>query len=583
MNISKQQMQTIIDTAPPDVDIEELQISFLKDGYTIEGIDTKQALDYYNQKTGVVAPQNIQNIQDMTGMSKSPFQATGDENLISGASKAIGNLPRSAFELGKNVAQAVLNPIDTAKSVGSIVKGAGGKLAETAIENTDIGQALLRKINESRIARNIEPLKTDENGMLQGEKTEDMQAVEQVGKFFSDRYGNLDKFKETAIEDPAGVLADLATVISGGAGVASKVGQISKVGEISNIGTQLSKVSQAIEPINAITKTAKGVKNIAGKTTAGKIVSDIIPTSSDVQRSQVVKALDLTQGDLATIGKKTGNDVTDFIVSKGLIRESPELVAQSLNDLRKTTKKLKGEEVSKVKSTYTLDKVPKVQQGLNTILDGVDNVAGLEDVTNKIKTLLKKDTFTLEDIQNAQYLIDENSNIYSKIGDVKSSSTARGLDKIRKDIKTFIEDEVTKATNGQTSIKQLNNDIQTSFAIEDAINTRATRNLTRQKISLSDSIVLFGGSATFDPLVGVGLYIGKKIIETPTARLAFVKLLNAQPSSTIKRIVSQIKNKTVSPETQKLLNQIAEKASKNKSTLESGSVILNKTKEEKKQ
>lgn len=519
--------------------------------------------------------------QTMTGLEKAPFQASGEENVVGGTLKAIGNTPRSAIELAKNVATAVTNPVQTVKSVASIVKGAGAKLAETALEDTELGQKLLQKMSDSRVARGLEPLKVDENGKLQGEDTQDLQTFNAVKTFVTDRYGSVDKLKETAIEDPVGVLADLATVLTGAGGVVSKVGNVSKIPEIAKVGSQITKVAQTVEPINAVTKVAGKTKQLASNSLAGKVVQDIIPTGTEMQRNQVTKALDLTQGDLVTIGKKTGNDVTEFIVAKGLIKDSPEAVAQSLNDLRKSTKELKANEIAQVKNVYTPEQVPSVIKGLNTILEDVDTVAGLENVAGDIKNLLNKKQFTLEDIQNAQYLLDENSSIYSKIGDTKSGTKARGLDNIRKDIRSFIETEVDTATNGNTNIRQLNNDIQTSYAIEDAINTRATRGLTRQKISLSDSVVLFGGGATFSPVVGIGLYLGKKVIESPTFRLAFTKALSAQPIKRIKTIVREIKNKNVSPETQKLLNQIADDIRKNKAVIESGSAILDKSKEEK--
>lgn len=560
--ITKKEMFSILDNAPADVDKVKLLQKYKENGYKIEG---------YNDQP-----------DPMTGSKDATFQATGNEGIIGGTAKAIGNVPSSAVGLVKNIGTAILNPIDTIKSIGSVIKGTGAKLAETAIEDTGIGQKLMEKQNEKRIQAGMEPFKTDASGKLQVPETPDLQAINAVGKFISDRYGSIDKLKETVIEDPVGVLADLATVISGGAGAVSKVGDVSKIAEISNVGSKLSKISQAVEPINAISKTSSKIGNAIADTTVGRITKDIIPTSTDMQRSQVTKALDLTQGDLATISKKTGNDVTDFIVSKGLIKETPEAVADSLNELRKTTKETRNAEIAKVSpfTAYGESEIPFVYSGLQEIRKGVDGVAGLEDEIAKIDKLLTKKQLSLQDIQLAKDLIDENSAIYSKLGDVKSSATSRGLDKLRKSTKEFIENEVDRLSSGQVDIRQLNNDIQTSYAIEDAINTRSTRDLTRQKVSLSDSVVLFGGGATFNPAIGVGLYITKKVIESPTFRLKFVQALNSQPIKTVKKVVNEIKNKNVSPETQKLLNDIASEVMKNKAVIESGSAMIDKSKSE---
>jgi len=506
------------------------------------------------------------------------FQATGNENLLSGTAKAIGNVPRSTFNLAKNVVSAVVNPIDTVKSVGKIVQGVGAKVGEKLFEETDFGQKLLEGANKNRISKGLPELQRDANGKLQAQNTPELETINKLGEFFVDRYGSVDNFQKTLIEDPAGALADIATVVGGGGALASKVGNVSKVSEISNIGKTLSSASQAIEPISAISKVtgkaARGVKN----SKVGQIASEIIPTRTDIQQTELVKALDLTQGDLINIGKKTGNDVTKFIIDKNLIKDTPEAIVDALNDFRKTAKTEKANVISQVTSVYTPEQVPSVIKGLDTIFQDIDGVAGLEKIADEIKTLRSKKQFTLEDVQNAQYLIDENSSIYSKVGDTKSSKTAKGLDNIRKDIRSFIENEVDTATNGNTNIRKMNNDIQTSFAIEDAINTRATRNQTRNMVGLRDQLVLFGGATAINPAIGVGLFIGKKIIESPSFRLGFVKALESKPIAKVNKMITEIKNKTVSPETQAFIKEVANEVAKNKAVIESGSAILDKTK-----
>lgn len=561
--IKKQDMFTILDNAPSGVDKSKLIDKYIADGFKIEGINDQP--------------------QPMTGSENATFQATGNEGIIGTAAKAVGNLPSSTIELGKNVVSAVTHPVETVKSVATLAQGVGSKIGEKLLENTDIGQSLLQKANEKRIAAGMPELPKDASGKIQAADSPELQAVNQVGKFVTDRYGSLDKLKETFIEDPAGVLADLSTVLSGGAGIASKVGNISKISEISNVAGKLKTASQVVEPINATTKVLGKVKSTVANSTPGNIISDITPTISSTQKNQVVKALDLTQGDLSNISKKTGNDVTEFIIGNKLLKKTPEEIASALKDNRASAKELRNSEIAKVTATYTPEQVPGVVKGLDTILKDIDNVAGLETVADEIRTLRQKESFTLEDVQKAKDLIDDNSNIYSKLGDTNASKIARGLDNIRSGIKTFIEDEVSKATQGATDIKKLNNDIQTSYAIEDAINNRSTRDLTRQKLSLTDNIVLFGGGAAINPILGIGLVVGKKIIESPSFRLAFTDLLSSQPINKVKTIINEVKNKNISPETQKLLNELAKKAKQNMGTIESGSTIVGKTKSEKQQ
>lgn len=139
--------------------------------------------------------------------------------------QAVTNIPSSAVELGKNIAQPFLHPIETATSM------------------KNIGEGALQKA-----------------GILGGE---DKKAyADAVGQFVMDRYGSMENFKKTLATDPVGVLADAAMVLTGGeAALARAPGIVGKTAEVAG------KVGRAVDPL-----TAAG-KGIAG---AGKVATDII-------------------------------------------------------------------------------------------------------------------------------------------------------------------------------------------------------------------------------------------------------------------------------------------------------------------
>jgi len=168
--LTKDQVKVIIDNAPKGTDGSMVVNGLVSRGYKLEGFNDQ-----------LEAPET------MTGSDKATFQSTGNEGIIGGTAKAIGNLPSSTFELGKNVVNAVANPIETVKSVGTIVKGVGAKAGELFLEKTDIGQSLLSKANENRLAQGLPELKKDATGKFQAEDTPDLQAINQVGTFVSDR------------------------------------------------------------------------------------------------------------------------------------------------------------------------------------------------------------------------------------------------------------------------------------------------------------------------------------------------------------------------------------------------------------
>lgn len=141
------------------------------------------------------------------------------------ATGAMTNLIPSAGRVVGDIANAVIHPIETGKSLYSLA----GSAADLAIPGEHGNEDL---------ARNF-------------------------GKFFSDRYGGIENVKKTIAEDPAGFLLDVSTILTGGGAAASKLpGVAGKVGET------VSLVGKATDPIN-IAKV--GMSNVA------KVVPAVVP------------------------------------------------------------------------------------------------------------------------------------------------------------------------------------------------------------------------------------------------------------------------------------------------------------------
>lgn len=143
--------------------------------------------------------------------------------------KAAVNLPSSTMRVLKETAQAVINPIDTAKNVLDL--GAG--LLQNALP-----ESVVQFLGEDEKSRNL---------------------ARQVGTFYVDRYGSVEGAKQAFAQDPAGVLADVSTVLGiGGATLPGKVGAVT------------SKAARAIDPVNLAIKstgaTSKLVGNIVAET-----------------------------------------------------------------------------------------------------------------------------------------------------------------------------------------------------------------------------------------------------------------------------------------------------------------------------
>lgn len=478
---------------------------------------------------------------------------TGEEGVGETIGKTLRNVPRSGFEFGKNILNAVINPIDTVRSVGSLLRGTGAKAGELALERTDIGQELLARQNERRIEAGMQPLLVDEQGRMQAPENEDLQAVNAVGQFFKERYGSLDNFKETVVEDPVGVLADFAGLASGGGALLRST----KVPSLVQRGQQLSRLGNAAEPTTLATRAVGGATR-GTRQFARDVSSDIVPGATEIKRSGVAQALDLTQSDLRQIKNKTQVDVGDFILEKGFTGQPDEIIAQLgdyADDVRGTVRDIVGG----VNKTYTFNDVPSVKQALTSLQELYGSTPGLEDVQSELRALVAKQDLTLSDIQKTKELIDDADLIFTKAGDIKAGVQSKGLANIRRDIRKFIEDEAPQGSD----IQALNKEVQTAQEIRKAAILRETRGLTRQQLPVFDLLVGLGGAAAFDPITGLGLVVAKRAIQSPAFKLGVARALKGLPESTVSKMLSEIKNNTVTQETRQIIRGVYQQAAEN--------------------
>jgi hypothetical protein len=132
--------------------------------------------------------------------------------------QAMVNFPRSAYELGKSTFEAVTSPIETGKAV------------------VDLGNSVLGKMGV-----------TDASPEM----------ADRVGKFYTNRYGGVENAKETFATDPAGFLADAATILTGGGAAVRQIPGAAKVGKA------VERAGAAIDPLNVATKAVKGGGKLA--------------------------------------------------------------------------------------------------------------------------------------------------------------------------------------------------------------------------------------------------------------------------------------------------------------------------------
>lgn len=192
------QVKQMLDQAPPELNRAKIVEALVKQGHVLEGL----------------------NDQGFQGQMQEQSQGKSLGGFA-------GNVVKSAGNLIGGVAQAVMNPIDTAKTLGKTALGGVQKL-------------------------------------IPGEQDSE-QNFDQLTEFFKQRYGSWEAVKETAYNDPVGFLADASTVIGGTGAAIRGAGAVTRSSSLARAGQAVGRVGAAIDPITATTRATTAV---AGKVAA---------------------------------------------------------------------------------------------------------------------------------------------------------------------------------------------------------------------------------------------------------------------------------------------------------------------------
>lgn len=297
--------------------------------------------------------------QDMVSKTASQPKSSWKElpaNFLPSAGKFVGD-----------ITQAIAHPIETVKGLGNIALGAAQKA-------------------------------------IPGEQGKE-QYADAVGQFFKNRYGGLDKLKETIINDPVGFASDLGTVLTGGGAIASKVGTVSKLGKVAEVGNIINKAGKAIEPLSAVTKATGSVLN---KATAGKTLAPFakridtgaleaatrqgidLPASS-LSKSNVVKMLETIGGrglfgDKLNVKLEAAASKMDDIANKTVDTiKADENLSSIGNNIVKSLESYKQNYIAMKNQLFTEAKIPLItQMDMSESVGLLDKVIDTERGASKI-------------------------------------------------------------------------------------------------------------------------------------------------------------------------------------------------------
>lgn len=147
--------------------------------------------------------------------------------------QAITNIPKSGYEFGKGMYEAVTSPVESVKSL------------------LDVGAGTLRNITPRQIVDFIDRYEANPEA---AQRASDV--ASQLGKFYKDRYGSSEGFKQALANDPVGVAADVSTLFTG-TGAALRPAQA--IGPVAKLSSALRAAGDVTNPLLVATKGAEKV------------------------------------------------------------------------------------------------------------------------------------------------------------------------------------------------------------------------------------------------------------------------------------------------------------------------------------
>lgn len=319
------------------------------------------------------------------------------------AGGAIANFPASFGNLVSSIVEAVTSPVQTAKSI------------------LDVGAGALQNVLPERFVQAV------------GEDKQSRDMARQVGQFFANRYGTGEKLKQTIATDPAGVLADLSTIISGGAGatrMAADVATIATKGRITapmQAAEALSKAATFVDPLAA---TLRGGGAILGG--VGRASSEVLGMTTGTGREPIAQAF--------KAGREGGE--TAEIFRQNLRRQAD--IQTVVNDARNALQDLRNNRQAQYRSGMVNISKDK------TILDfaNIDSAISTAENRTKYKGQIKNQE-AFDALQNVRTKIDD----WKKL-DPADYHTPEGLDALKQTIGAELE-KLDPKTNAYSTVNEI--------------------------------------------------------------------------------------------------------------------------------
>lgn len=438
-------------------------------------------------------------------------QMTG--NPLGFAGETLSNIPRSAFDLGKGIFNAVRHPIQTGTALVEAGIGGGANTIESIASLAGV-----------KNPEDIFDLKSEETASA-------------IGDFYVERYGSVEAAANTLREDPVGFLSDLATVVTGvggaikgGATIAGAVtGAATKtttalttagraIRAVQGVGDDILRVGIKMEPVviagKGVYMTGRGVR---GALSASKNAEKLVDSAIKLNPNQIRNFMKPNVGG--------GETPAQFILRKG-ISGTREGIMDDLDKLWRKSKDVVDGEIGKVRETFDLiDDAPDVFKALSEIQETAAKF-GLEEELKFVTDLIKKERVSLTDINAVKRQMDDLYTLYSRSNDPTASLIAERLRRIRDGIKGFIEE--TAEQKGLQDVRVLNKDTQLARELLKDMEMSAVGRYPSNIISMGDFLTggVGGAFVGYDPILTAGIVISRRVLGSTMFKTTLAKYLN---------------------------------------------------------
>ncbi len=381
------------------------------------------------------------------------------------ATSAVQNIPSSGVQLVKDVTMPIRHPIETAKAVGTLAKGAAQKL-------------------------------------IPGEQPAE-QSVDQVISSMVDRYGGVENIKKTVAEDPVGFLGDVASIFIPAGAAGKLTGALGKVPALAKAGEVLSKAGEIIEPITTATKATKeAAAKIIPKDLPGKLYESAAKFKTSIPESDRLKMVD-TALENSIMPTVKGLDKTRNMID-GLNANITTLIDKATDQGKRVNVRDLFKEFDSMKKELSGDPLLRAAQ-INRIE---------KSLKTYFKDLGKADLTPSEAQKLKQKIYKETGSFYSSVKEAPATVEAKQA--VARAAKESIEEIFPE-------IKGLNKKEGALIALRNELERSASRISNRDLIGIGVPIKGGAGGAIAGPGgMGAGVVLG--LLDTPVvkAKLAIV-------------------------------------------------------------